>query len=144
MKYIATACLILFSSIGYVFATEMTVYKSPYCGCCKKWIEHMEDNGFEVESVNKNNMKGIKDKYGVPSNLQSCHTAVVDDYVIEGHVPAADVLKLVSKKRHIKGLATPGMPQSAPGMDIQGTKDYYQVIAFKDNGKQRIVSEYNK
>jgi len=67
----------------------------------------MEDNGFEVESVNKNNMKGIKDKYGVPSNLQSCHTAVVDDYVIEGHVPTAGVLKLVSKKRHIKGLAPP-------------------------------------
>lgn len=131
------------SSIGSVLAADMTVYKSPYCGCCEKWIEHMEENGFDVEVINESDMASIKTKYAVPSNLQSCHTAVVNGYVIEGHVPANDVMKLISKKHRVKGLATPGMPQSAPGMDVPGVKDHYQVIAFKENGKQRTVSEYN-
>lgn len=144
MNRLIFAGLILASSISSVFATEMTVYKSPYCGCCEKWIEHMEENGFEVKSVNKNNMSAIKAKLGVPSNLQSCHTAVVGSYVVEGHVPANDVLSLIAKKRSVQGIATPGMPQSAPGMDIPGTKDHYQVVAFKRNGKQQVMNEYNK
>ena len=93
---------------------EMTVYKSPTCGCCGKWITHMEENGFQVNAVDVLEMNIVKQKYGVSRELASCHTAVVDGYVVEGHVPADDVKRLLSEKPDVMGLSVPGMPVGSP------------------------------
>lgn len=147
MKYIANMLkpLLLTSTIltANAFAADMTVYKSPYCGCCEKWVEKMEQSGFSVTTVNTDNMTVIKQQYGVPQNLQSCHTAVIDGYVIEGHVPATDIKRLLAEKLKVQGVATPGMPQSAPGMDVPGANDRYQVIAFSNASAPYVYNEYN-
>jgi len=98
-------------------ATELVVYKSPSCGCCTEWIKHMQNNGFTVEVHDHNDVSPIKKLMGVPRNLQSCHTAKVGDYVIEGHVPASDVKRLLEEKTNVIGLTAPGMPHGSPGME---------------------------
>ena len=119
----------------------ITVYKSPTCGCCKNWISHLEDNGFKVKAIDSANMSLIKDKNGVPSGARSCHTAVINDYVIEGHVPAADIKKLLKEKRNVAGLAVPGMPMGSPGME--GNRiDKYSVYEFDKQGKARVINQY--
>lgn len=136
--------VICLTTLSYsAFAAEMTVYKSAYCGCCTKWMEQMEDAGFDVKAINTEEMHVIKAKFSVPQNLQSCHTAVVNGYVVEGHVPVNDINKMLSATSKIKGIATPGMPQSAPGMDMPGANDKYQVIAFNKVGMQYVQSTYN-
>ncbi|MEQ9574884.1 MAG: DUF411 domain-containing protein, partial [Rhodospirillales bacterium] len=109
------AFLILFPAAA--FAAEITVYKSPYCGCCGAWVTHMKDHGHDVKTVEMEDLTTIKKMTGVAEALQSCHTAVVDGYVIEGHVPAADVARLLREKPKAKGLAVPGMPVGSPGME---------------------------
>ncbi len=119
----------------------ITVYKSPTCGCCKKWITHLEDNGFKVKAIDSNDMASIKDQQGVPMGARSCHTAVVNDYVIEGHVPAQDIKNLLKEKRAVAGLAVPGMPMGSPGME--GSRvDKYMVYEFDKTGHAKIVSKY--
>jgi hypothetical protein len=122
-------------------AADIVVYKSPTCGCCKNWVKHMEDNGYSVEVHNERNLAPIKSSMGVPKRLQSCHTAKVGDYVIEGHVPANDVKRLLKDKPQIAGLATPGMPMGSPGMEGP-RKDAYQVIAFKKDGSTGVYASY--
>ncbi len=126
-----------------VYAADMTVYKSKYCGCCTEWAEQMEQAGFTLTVINSERMDQIKSQYGVPGNLQSCHTAMVEGYIVEGHVPAADIKRLISQKKYILGLATPGMPQRAPGMDVPGANDMYRVVAFNKTGMQYVYNEYN-
>jgi len=126
-----------------VLAEEMTVYKSQYCGCCTEWAEQMEESGFTLTVINNDDMNAIKNQHGVPNNLRSCHTAIVDGYIVEGHVPAADIKKLLSQNKKLQGIATPGMPQSAPGMDVPGANDTYQVVAFNKAGMQYVYNEYN-
>lgn len=128
---------------GAALAEEMTVYKSQYCGCCTEWAEQMEAAGFKLTLVNNEYMTDVKDKHGVPHNLRSCHTAIVNDYIVEGHVPAADIKKLLAQNKRLQGIATPGMPQSAPGMDVPGATDSYQVVAFNKAGMQHVYNEYN-
>ncbi|KXO06595.1 CopG protein [Moritella sp. JT01] len=136
--------LLTSSLIGSVaLAEEMTVYKSQYCGCCTEWAEQMEDAGFSLTVINNEYMSDVKNQYGVPNNLRSCHTAIVNDYIIEGHVPAADIKKLLAQNKRVTGIATPGMPQSAPGMDVPGASDTYQVVAFNKAGMQYVYNEYN-
>jgi len=119
----------------------ITVYKSPTCKCCNKWVQHLEDNGFNVDTVNKFDMKSIKSKEGVPLQLASCHTAVVGDYVIEGHVPAIDIKRLLKEKPAVAGLTVPGMPMGSPGME-GARKDAYKVLTFTKDGDSSIFSEY--
>jgi len=95
----------------------LVVHHDPNCGCCGKWIEHMEQHGFAVESVLETDMNAVKRELDVPENLPSCHTATVAGYVIEGHVPAADVKRLLEERRDAKGLSVPGMPLGSPGME---------------------------
>jgi hypothetical protein len=121
---------------------EMTVYRSPTCGCCGKWLEHMKKNGFVVKDIKIEDMPGIKKKYGVPENLQSCHTALVGGYVVEGHVPAADVGELLKKRPNAAGLTVPGMPSGTPGMEMGGRKDPFTVLEFDKQGNARIFHEY--
>lgn len=133
--------LSLFSTAAV--AAELTVYKSPYCGCCAAWADKMEDAGFKVTIVEQNNNDAINKKLGVTSDLVSCHTAVIEGYTIEGHVPSKDIKRLLNEKPAIAGLAVPGMPASSPGMDIPGNTDSYQVIAFNMDGKKEIYNQYN-
>jgi hypothetical protein len=111
----------------------ITVYKSPTCGCCGKWIEHLEADGFAVEAIDVENVGQIKKKNGVPAELASCHTALVDGYVIEGHVPAEDVKRLLEERPEIAGLAVPAMPIGSPGMEGPNPEPY-EVIAFTEEG----------
>ena len=114
---------------------EMTVYKSPSCGCCVKWVEYMRKAGFAVTERNLNDVTPIKRERGVPEALYSCHTAVTGDYIFEGHVPADLVQRVLRERPAIRGLAAPGMPQSAPGMDIGHEK--YEIISFTRDGKTK-------
>lgn len=121
-------------------AAEVTVWKSPTCGCCGKWIEHMRAAGFSVAVRDADDMHLIKAGKGVPDALWSCHTAVVDGYVLEGHVPAPDVQRLRGEKLRIKGLSVPGMPASAPGMDAPG--EPYDVVSFGADGVSRTYASH--
>ena len=119
----------------------MTVYKDAGCGCCKKWISHLSANGFVVTANDVVNMDEIKKTMRVPGALQSCHTAVVDRYVIEGHVPAKEIKKLLREKATLQGLAVPGMVTGSPGMEGDRV-DHYQVIAFTSDGKTSVYARY--
>lgn len=120
----------------------VTVYKSPTCGCCSAWADHMRESGFAVNSIDRKDMDVIKAEQGVPRQLQSCHTAVVGDYVIEGHVPAADVKKLLAEKPDAKGLAVPGMPLGSPGMEHPRPQDY-ATYAFNDKGQAKVFEKHS-
>lgn len=109
------------------------VYKSPTCGCCGKWVEHMKANGFKVVTHEMNDVTPHKQRLGVPVGMGSCHTAEFGGYLIEGHVPAADVKRLLAEKPKAKGLVSPGMPQSAPGMDMPG-KQPYEIFLVRQDG----------
>ncbi len=121
---------------------EMVVYKSPTCGCCGKWVEHMRDHGFAVEVVEAQDVAPHKARLGVPEHLGSCHTATVDGYVIEGHVPAADVHRLLVERPAAKGLAVPGMPVGSPGMEMGARRDAYSVWLFSDSAQPREFSRH--
>jgi hypothetical protein len=119
------------------------VYKDPTCGCCTKWVEHMNANGFAATVID-GDMRPIKKQYNVPSRLESCHTTVVGGYVIEGHVPAEDVKKLLAAKpKGILGLTIPGMPPSAPGMDTTPFQPY-EVLSFDNDGKTAVYARHTR
>jgi len=121
--------------------TKVTVYKSSTCGCCSKWVEHMKAAGFAVTAMDVPDIEVPKRTYGVPESAKSCHTAVVGGYVVEGHVPADLVQKMLREKPAIAGIATPGMPVGSPGMEVPGYKDAYDVIAFDKAGKTSIYAK---
>jgi hypothetical protein len=119
------------------------MYKSPTCQCCTGWAEHLRQAGFTVIENKQEDMDAIKSKYGVPEKLASCHTAIVDGYVIEGHVPAADVTRLLKEKPKVAGLTAPGMPMQSPGMQASGLQPKsYNVLAFDKNGKSHVFTHY--
>ena len=121
----------------------MTVYKTPTCGCCAKWVDHMKQNGFTVNVTDLNDLSTIKAKHGVPSKLQSCHTAVVNGYVVEGHVPAADVKRMLKELPAVAGLALPGMPAGSPGMEVPGiVPPPYDVMTFDKKGATRVFARH--
>jgi hypothetical protein len=121
------------------------VFKTPTCGCCSKWVEHLKAHGLTVETTNLKDLSGLKARHGVPAHLQSCHTALVAGYVIEGHVPAADVQRLLKERPAIAGLAVPGMPTGSPGMEVNGAKAQpYDVVAFDKQGKTRIFGSHGR
>jgi hypothetical protein len=119
----------------------ITVYKDPGCGCCKKWIEHLVEHGYRVDAKDTPNMTEIKHTLGVPDALTACHTAVVNGYLIEGHVPASDIDRLLEQKPRVAGLAVPGMPAGSPGMEAAGTQRY-QVLTFDKSGKTRVFASH--
>jgi hypothetical protein len=116
---------------------RMTAYMSPSCGCCTKWVDHMEANGFEVEIHYTEQVLRVKQELGMPLNLSSCHTAVVDGYLVEGHTPADLVRRMLRERPQIAGLAVPGMPMGSPGME-GAWKDAYDVIAFDRTGRLAV------
>lgn len=120
------------------------VWKDPNCGCCKDWVDHMQANGFQA-SVHDTGNAAVRDKLGLPQKLGSCHTALVGGYLIEGHVPAADVQRLLREKPRALGLAVPGMPVGSPGMDgafYGGRSDAYDVLLVAQGGSTRVFASY--
>lgn len=122
-------------------APSITVYRSEYCGCCKDWLAHLRQHGFKVIDTPTEDMGAIKDKLGVTPQLASCHTGVVDGYVVEGHVPADDIKRLLKARPKVAGIAVPGMPHGSPGMET-GRKDAYQVVAFDRQGRIDVFNTY--
>ena len=119
------------------------VFKTPTCGCCSQWVEHMRANGFTVRTTDLNDLSEIKKARGVPDNAQSCHTAVVGGYVVEGHVPAADVQRLLKEKPAVVGITVPGMPVGSPGMEYPGTKAQpYAVLSFDKNRATQVYAKH--
>ena len=119
----------------------ITVYKDPGCGCCKSWIEHLIKHGYRVDAKDTPQMTEIKRSLGVPAGLSACHTGVVNGYLIEGHVPAADIARLLKEKPKVAGLAVPGMPMGSPGMEGP-RKQHYQVLSFDKAGKTKVFASY--
>ncbi|MGH8566713.1 MAG: DUF411 domain-containing protein [Gammaproteobacteria bacterium] len=132
--------VLLLCGAGGAAAVEITVSKTPQCGCCKKWVDHLRDNGFEVVVVDMESVEAVKRQNGVPTALGSCHTAVVDGYVVEGHVPADLIARLLSERPKVKGLAVPGMPMGSPGMEGP-RKDPYQVLTFDGEGDTSVYAD---
>ena len=126
---------------------KVVSYRSASCGCCKKWINHLRDNGLEVVDNIVEDVSAIKIQYPIPNNLRSCHSAQIGKYTIEGHVPIESIKKLLEEKPLISGLAVPGMPHGSPGMEIHSheshSHDYesYEVVAFSKNGKTKIFDK---
>jgi hypothetical protein len=118
----------------------MTVYKSPTCGCCRDWITHARGAGFTVKSIDMDDLTQIKRDAGVPKDMESCHTVLVGRYVVEGHVPADLVKKMLDEKPAIVGLAVPGMVVGSPGMEQGSMKQPYNVIAFAAGGKTSVYA----
>lgn len=117
----------------------MTVYKSPTCGCCSAWMEHLQANGFSVTAQDIQDLTPTKRRFGVPRALESCHTGLVAGYVVEGHVPADLVHRMLREKPDALGLAVPGMPIGSPGME-GGTPQKYDVLLFDRNGKSTVFA----
>jgi hypothetical protein len=119
----------------------ITVYKDPNCGCCRNWIAYLEKNGYTVDAKDSPNMVEIKRSLGVPEGLTACHTAVVNGYLIEGHVSAEDIDKLLAQRPTVAGLAVPGMPMGSPGMGAP-TGAHYQVLSFDKTGKTKVFATH--
>ena len=144
MALVVAGTVITVASAG-VAATPVTkpvvikVYKTPECGCCKAWVKHLRANGFVVETMDMPDLSLVKQKYGVKPALQSCHTAVVNGYVIEGHVPADLIARMLKERPAIAGLAVPGMPSGSPGME-GASKQPYEVLTFDRAGHSRVYA----
>jgi len=121
---------------------DIVVYRSPTCGCCKKWMAHLEDNHFNVTEMRTGDMQAIKDQYGVPKALASCHTALIEGYVVEGHVPVHDIQQLLKTRPKVLGIAVPAMPIGTPGMEMGDEQDTYDVISFDREKHEQIVNRY--
>lgn len=117
------------------------VYKNPQCGCCGAWVSHLRAQGFVVNVHDVADTEAVRDKHGVPAVLGSCHTATIHGYVIEGHVPAADIRRLLQEKTRVAGLAVPGMPAGSPGMESPSPQPY-QTVAFSATGDTQVFAEH--
>jgi hypothetical protein len=127
-------------------ANEIHVYKSPTCGCCNDWIKHLEANGFKVTATNVPDSRFYRARFGMPAKLGSCHTGVVAGYVVEGHVPAREIKRLLRERPKALGLSVPGMPVGSPGMDgpeYNGQVDPYDVLLVQTDGRATVFASYD-
>lgn len=134
------------SLMGQGKQETVTVYKEPTCGCCSKWVEHLKQQGFATKTNEVGNLDDIKAQNHVPRQARSCHTALVGGYAVEGHVPAADIQRLLKERpAGVVGLAVPGMPIGSPGMEVQGARvQPYNVLAFDKDGKTRVFASHGQ
>ncbi|MBB3222100.1 DUF411 domain-containing protein [Pseudoduganella umbonata] len=139
---IATAGALIIPLLAHAAAPTIEVFKSASCGCCAKWVKHLEANGFSVKTQDVANPADYRQKAGIPDSLGSCHTALVRGYAIEGHVPAADIKRLLAETPRAKGLAVPGMPLGSPGMEGP-RKDPYEVLLVQADGRTTVYKRYN-
>lgn len=121
----------------------VTVYKTPTCGCCSLWVDHMAENGFDTRTYDVESTAQIREQNGMPAKVGSCHTAIVDGYVVEGHVPAEAVKRMIEEKPDIVGITVPGMPIGSPGMEVAGRDAApYDVLAVNADGETEVYAEY--
>lgn len=141
---IAASMTLLFASPASAENTAIDVRKTSGCGCCLAWMEHLEENGFAPtgQDMFAGLLVRFKIDSGVPQNMMSCHTALVDDYVIEGHVPAADIRRLLSERPDAVGLSVPEMPLGSPGMDQSSWREAYDVFLIRNDGSTEVYSSY--
>ena len=133
------AALAAAPTVGAASLPKITITKDPSCGCCTGWTEHVRAAGFATEVVDTSELNRVKVRLGVPAHLYACHTAEVDGYVIEGHVPAPTIKRLLAERPNVKGLAVRGMPVGSPGMEVAGAEpETYDVIAFGPDGESRF------
>ena len=140
-KQLLLASSLLLNS-ALLMAEEIVVHRSSSCSCCGKWVEHLKQNHFSIKDIVTDDVQAIKDQYGVKAALSSCHTAIINSYVVEGHVPAADIAKLLKTKPAGVGISVPGMPIGTPGLEMGGKKDVYDVVSFDKQGKAQVFSHY--
>lgn len=136
------AALLAMPVLAMAATPVINVYKSATCSCCEEWVKHLRANGFKVEAHNVANPSDMREKMGMPDHLGSCHTGVVNGYAIEGHVPAADIKRLLAAKPKAKGLAVPAMPLGSPGMEGP-RKDAYDVFLVLPDGSTKVYQHYN-
>lgn len=129
------ACLFALPALA---GEAVTVYKSPTCGCCGGWVDYMKAKGYPTKAIDKDDMDAVKSHLRVPEQMQSCHTALIDGYVVEGHVPAEAIAKLLAEKPKAIGIAAPGMPQGSPGMS--GAKEPFTVYLFDEKGAKPFMT----
>ncbi|NJP05919.1 MAG: DUF411 domain-containing protein [Chloroflexaceae bacterium] len=124
-------------------ASTVLVYKSPTCGCCSDWVEYLEEHGYTVTVEEVTDLVAIKQQYHVPPDMGSCHTALIDGYVIEGHVPVEDIERLLSERPDVLGIAVPGMPPGSPGMEIENYPPQpFEVLTFDVGGNATVYASY--
>jgi hypothetical protein len=144
----AGAALTVAARIGFTQGSGPTivVHKTPTCGCCGLWVEHLEQAGFAVEAHDHDalGLDAVKTRLGVPRELQSCHTGVVEGYVVEGHIPAGDVRRLLAERPAGIGIAVPGMPIGSPGMEVGDRRDPYDVILFGADGARSVFASHHR
>ena len=143
------AAVALFSSLmltgaGAALGGELSVTKAPWCGCCNAWIDHMKAAGYDVDVHEMDDLSALKVRLGIAPKHQSCHTGEIEGYVIEGHVPAADVERLLAERPDAIGLSVPGMPVGSPGMEMGDRKDAYDVLLIKKDGSTEVFSRQNQ
>ncbi len=139
--FLAVSAAVAAAPLGFARADDLPViqvFKSPTCGCCSMWVDHLADSGFRVDAKDVADLDAMKRMAGVPGHLQACHTALVDGYIIEGHIPATAIKRLLARRPAIRGLAVPGMPAGSPGMPSP-MPEPYDVIAFSDAGESNFM-----
>ncbi len=141
MKTLLTATLLVLGAAAHA-GQAITVYKTPTCGCCKKWVSYLEDNGYQVNAKDMKDLRFIKSISGVKQQYASCHTAVIDGYVVEGHVPVADIERMLKEKPDIIGISAPGMPVGSPGMEQGNRRDDYDVISLEKDGSFKRFAQH--
>ena len=141
---LATIATVSFAAVPPAPAagTAVTVFKDPNCGCCKLWVEHLRKHAFDVTVKDTSDIEAPKRVARVPERLYSCHTAFVNGYVVEGHVPAADIQRLLREKPKVAGIAVAGMPLGSPGMELGNRKDPYDVVAFNRDGTTSLFARH--
>lgn len=148
--YMSTGIVVVLALLSFIFlpimkstaGPEIVIYKSPTCGCCTKWASYLEDNGFSVTQIKTQNLNTVKQNQHIPPNLSSCHTAIVDGYVVEGHVPVNAIRRMLKEKPAIKGITVPGMPIGSPGMEQGTTKQPYDVLAIHADGSTAVYESH--
>jgi hypothetical protein len=144
----AGAALTVAARVGLAQGSEqaIVVHKTPTCGCCGLWVEHLEQAGFSVEVFDHDALAldAIKARHTVPRELQSCHTGLIDGYVVEGHVPAGDVRRLLAERPAAIGIAVPGMPIGSPGMEVGDRRDPYDVVLFGADGSRQVFASHHR
>lgn len=143
MRYFFALALLACASLAQAAAPVVEVYKSATCGCCTEWVKHLRANGFEVNAHDVDDPAAYRAKYGVPDALGSCHTAVVDGYALEGHVPASEIKRLLAQRPKARGLSVPGMPLGSPGMEGPRA-DPYAVMLIGNDGAHSVYARYPK
>lgn len=121
---------------------DIVVYRSASCGCCSKWVAHLKKHNFKVQDNVLDDVQQIKDKYGINRSLASCHTAIIDGYIVEGHVPAQDIISMLKENKDIKGLTVPGMVVGTPGMEMGNKKSPFKVMSFNKGGEMELYKSY--